>query len=159
MTFHTALLLTFLTLIHHSILSLVTISLKTFCGYGQLLSLPTTIVHPTNLVAMDPISVFFETITLLEEGSIFSRTYGTTLGWIITIFFGKTATEYERISQVVLRGTDEEALRFRGAVTSECNMTAVAVSVSTFTVSVDTQPVRRAPLSPRSRSRRSPCQA
>ena len=140
----------------------LTISLKIFCCYGQLLCLPTTIVHPTKLVAMDPLSPLdaLEIVTVIlnfktRERVVISRSYGTTLGVIIIIFFGRTATEYERISRVVLRGTDEEALRFRGAVTSECNMTAVAVSVSTYTVSVDTQPVCRAPLSPKLRSQRS----
>ena len=141
--------------------------LYTVLSYRQLLTLPTTIVHPTKLVAMDPRSLFLGILGLAtiilnfksRERVLISRTYGTTLGWFSIIYFGKTATEYERISRVVLRGTDEEALRFRGAVTSECNMTAVAVSVSTFTVSVDTQPVCRAPLSPKLRSRRSPSQA
>ena len=95
---------------------------------------------------MEPISVAVSIISFVSlfkssEKLAISRTYGRTVGWIIITFFGKTATEYERISRVVLRGTDEEAMRFRGSVTSECNMTAVAVSISTPTVSVDTQPV------------------
>lgn len=120
---------------------------------------------------MDRLSVAASTIALIQltahlftelkssENLVISRTYGRTVSLVIITFFGHTATEYERISRVVLRGTDEEALRFSGSVTSECNMTAVAVSISPFTVSVDTQPVCRAPLSPKSRSRRSLCQA
>ena len=57
-----------------------------------------------------------------------SRTYGRPLGWLIITFFGNTATEYERIERVVLGGSDEEALRFRDSVITECNMTAVTVS-------------------------------
>ena len=149
----------------------LTISLKTFCGYGQLLSLPTTIVHPTKLVAMGPFSAVADIIELTgtliyltvslkhKEIVAISRAYGRTLGWIITTFFRETATEYQRISEVVLQGTDEDALRFRGSVTSECNMTAVAVSIYTLIRSIYIQTVYRAPLSPKLRSRRSPCQA
>ena len=59
-----------------------------------------------------------------------SQSYGETAGFFISIFFGSTASEYERLQRVILWGNDDEALRFRDSVTSECNMTAVAVSVS-----------------------------
>ena len=58
-----------------------------------------------------------------------SETYGPTAGFLISICFRSTASEYERLQRVVLRGSDEETLRFRAAVTNECNMTAVAVRV------------------------------
>ena len=56
-----------------------------------------------------------------------SQLYGPTAGFLISTCFPSTASEYERIQRVVLRGSDEETLRFRAAVTNECNMTAVAV--------------------------------
>ena len=58
-----------------------------------------------------------------------SQSYGPTAGFLISILFRSTASEYERLQRVVLRGSDEETLRFRAAVTNECNMTAVAVRV------------------------------
>lgn len=63
------------------------------------------------------------------EKAAISRTYGTTLGWFIVTFSGDTAAEYERIQRVVLRGKDEETLRFRDSVMTECNMTAVAGAI------------------------------
>ena len=69
----------------------------------------------------------------LEKAAI-SQTYGPTFGLFIVTFFGDTATEYERIQRVVLRGKDEEALRFRDSVMTECNMTAVAVRNSCLTI-------------------------
>ncbi len=68
------------------------------------------------------------------EKAAISRTYGTTLGWFIVTFAGDTAAEYERIQRVVLRGKDEETLRFRDSVMTECNMTAVAVRNSRLTI-------------------------
>ena len=62
--------------------------------------------------------------------AIISQTYGGTAGFFISTFFGNTASEYERLQRVVIRGNDEEALRFRDSVTNECNMTAIAVSGS-----------------------------
>ena len=67
------------------------------------------------------------------DGNTISETYGRTAGFVISTFFGKTASEYERLQRVVLRGSDEESLRFRDSVTNECNMTAVAVSVISST--------------------------
>ena len=63
-----------------------------------------------------------------HEKVAISRTYGRPVGWLIVTFFGNTATEYERVERVILWGSDEEALRFRDSVITECNMTAVAVS-------------------------------
>ena len=63
-----------------------------------------------------------------HEKVAISRTYGRPLGWLIITFFGNTATEYESIERIVLRGSDEEAPRFRDSVIIECDMTAVAVS-------------------------------
>lgn len=80
---------------------------------------------------MDPISVFVYLLDFKSyEKAAISRTYGKPLGWLIVTFFGNAASEYERIERVVLRGSDEEALRFRDSVITECNMTAVAVSNS-----------------------------
>ena len=53
--------------------------------------------------------------------------YGPFLGFIVPIFFRKTASEYERLQRVVLLGEDHAAEVFRQSVTDECNMTAVAV--------------------------------
>ncbi len=95
---------------------------------------------------MDPLTVTslaIELVTLSAEVWLYakryekaaiSRTYGTTLGWFIVTFAGDTAAEYERIQRVVLRGKDEEALRFRDSVMTECNMTAVAVRNSRLTI-------------------------
>lgn len=58
-----------------------------------------------------------------------SQSYGPTAGFLISAFYPSTASEYERLERVVLRGSDDEALRFRASVTSECKMTAVAVGV------------------------------
>lgn len=58
-----------------------------------------------------------------------SQSYGPLVGFWISAFYPSTASEYERLERVVLRGSDEEALRFRASVISECNMTAVAVGV------------------------------
>lgn len=61
-----------------------------------------------------------------------SRSYGLIAGVLISICFPKTASEYERLQRVVLRGSDEDTLRFRDAVTNECSMTAVAVRLIFF---------------------------
>lgn len=45
------------------------------------------------------------------KSTAISQTYGRPLGWLITTLPGNTATEYERIERVVLRGSDAEALR------------------------------------------------
>lgn len=58
-----------------------------------------------------------------------SQSYGPLAGFLISTFYRSTASEYERLERVVLRGSDEEALGFQASVTSECNMTAVAVGV------------------------------
>lgn len=58
-----------------------------------------------------------------------AQSYGPTAGFLISALYPSTASEYERLERVVLRGSDDEALRFRASVTSECNMTAVAVGV------------------------------
>lgn len=63
------------------------------------------------------------------ERATLSQSYGGTAGFFISTFFGNTASEFQRLQRVVLRGSDAEALRFRDSVTNECNMTAVAVSV------------------------------
>lgn len=64
-----------------------------------------------------------------HEKRAISRTYGRPLGFFIVTFFGNTASDYERIERVVIGGSDEKALRFRDSVITECNMTAVAVSI------------------------------
>ena len=61
-----------------------------------------------------------------------SHSYGVIAGVLISICFPKTASEYERLQRVVLRGSDEDTLRFRDAVTNECSMTAVAVRLIFF---------------------------
>ena len=64
---------------------------------------------------------------LAHDRFTISQSYGPTAGFFISICFRSTASEYERLQRVVLPGSDEETLRFRDAVTNECNMTAVAV--------------------------------
>ena len=63
------------------------------------------------------------------ERATLSQSYGVPAAFFISTFFGSTASEYERLQRVILEGSDDEALRFRDSVASECNMTAVAVSV------------------------------
>ena len=65
---------------------------------------------------------------LAYERATVSQSYGGTAGFFISIFFRSTASEYERLQRVILRGSDDEALRFRDSVANECNMTAIAVS-------------------------------
>ena len=63
------------------------------------------------------------------ERATLSQSYGGTASFFISTFFRSTASEYERLQRVIIRGSDDEALRFRDSVTNECNMTAVAVGV------------------------------
>lgn len=93
------------------------------------LSVASSIANVISL-AISIIQIFTSYLFSLKshEKVAISRTYGRPLGWLIVTFFGNTATEYERIERVVLRGSDAEALRFRDSVITECNMTAVAVS-------------------------------
>ena len=56
-----------------------------------------------------------------------SHSYGLIAGILISTCFPKTASDYERLQRTVLRGSDQDTLRFRDAVNNECNMTAVAV--------------------------------
>ena len=89
----------------------------------------------------DPLSVVGSIVGILSlttqiswkfrayERATISQSYGGTTGLLMTTFFGGTASEYERLQRVILRGSDDEALRFRDSVINECNMTAIAVSV------------------------------
>ena len=56
--------------------------------------------------------------------------YGAVVGVPVSLLFGNTATQYLRIQRSVLNGKDEDAVQFRQAVTNECNMTAIAVILS-----------------------------
>ena len=84
---------------------------------------------------MDPVSVVATALSIIDyifqiqayNRNTLSQSYGPTAGFLISICFRSAASEYERLQRVVLRGSDEETLRFRAAVTNECNMTAVAV--------------------------------
>ena len=87
----------------------------------------------------DPLSIFSVVLLLSpllslfaqlkgEEFRTLSRTYGPHVALIITTVSPNTASEYDRLERVVLRGREEEALLFRDAVANECNMTAIAVS-------------------------------
>ncbi|KAL6714826.1 hypothetical protein ACLMJK_007086 [Lecanora helva] len=90
---------------------------------------------------MDPLSVFSATVTLAvsvqqaffsETGQQFralERSYGRWVAFYVSLALWNTATQYERIERVILRGRDEDALAFRQAVTDECNMTAVAGAI------------------------------
>lgn len=64
------------------------------------------------------------------------RNYGHAVGVPVALLLGNTATQYLRIQRSVLNGKDENAVEFRQAVTDECNMTAIAVRVSTLTFSI-----------------------
>ena len=88
----------------------------------------------------NPLSISNSIFTLLSvartaiklrahERNTISQSYGPTAGFLISNIYPSTASDYERLERVVLRGSDDEALRFRASVTSECNMTAVAVGV------------------------------
>lgn len=60
--------------------------------------------------------------------ALLQRSYGYFVALLISTLSPSTATQYERIENLILGGEDENALAFRQAVTDECNMTAVAVS-------------------------------
>ena len=86
---------------------------------------------------MDPLSVTASVVVVLRVSSQLYRnefqtlykTYGIHIAVPVVVVFGNAASEYARIEEVVLRGDDREALLFRDSVATECNMTAVAVSV------------------------------
>lgn len=78
----------------------------------------------SSIVSLVQISLEFRAY----ERATISQSYGGTAGFFISTFFGSTASEFERLQRVILRGNDDEALRFRDSVTNECNMTAIAVS-------------------------------
>ena len=67
------------------------------------------------------------------EFSTPERTYGFHVAFFISVNYKGSASEYARIEKVVLQGDDDEALLFRASVATECNMTAVAVSLSILT--------------------------
>lgn len=85
---------------------------------------------------MDPISIFSALAIVApllirlrgKELNTLSQTYGIHVALFIIILYPNTASEYDRLERVVLRGSEDEALLFRNAVANECNMTAIAVS-------------------------------
>ena len=56
--------------------------------------------------------------------------YGRLVVFVVTKFLTDTAIRYDRVERDVLNGSAEDALAFKQAITDECNMTAITVSVS-----------------------------
>ena len=73
------------------------------------------------------VSVYGE--QFLHAVGVLQDNYGPRAGVALYFLFRSTATQYLRVQRSVLNGKDEDAVQFRQAVTNECNMTAIAVSV------------------------------
>lgn len=63
-----------------------------------------------------------------QQLELIARNYGPFLSTTVATHLPETARQYESIHYDILRGSKEEAMSFRQAVTDECSMTAVAVS-------------------------------
>lgn len=63
-----------------------------------------------------------------QQYKLIARNYGPFLAFVVARYLPETARQYESIHYDILRGSKEEAMSFRQAVTDECSMTAVAVS-------------------------------
>ncbi len=97
------------------------------------------------LDGMDPLSVTVYTIALFaatsriyratrllasqQQHELLARNYGAFYASVVAWLSPETARQYESIDYYILRGSKEEAMSFRQAITNECNMTAVAVSL------------------------------
>jgi hypothetical protein len=55
-------------------------------------------------------------------------TYGFVIGATASLLSQSALAEHISVGMAVLKGGDAEAIAFKNAVTSECNMTAIAVS-------------------------------
>ena len=63
-----------------------------------------------------------------QQYFLLARVHGKILAGFVTLAMPQTAKQYWRIHHSILRGSKEEAMVFRQAITDECSMTAVAVS-------------------------------
>lgn len=68
-----------------------------------------------------------------QQHELLARNYGAFSASLVTWLSPQTAQHYESIHHHILRGSKEEAVGFREAITNECNMTAVAVSITSQT--------------------------
>ena len=100
----------------------------------------------------------------LQQHQLLARNYGAFIASVVAWLSPETPRQYERIHNSILRGSKEEAMSFRQAITDECNMTAVAVSLAHI---VSFHPLKcmeyafdkgiRVQLSPKWQSRHSVC--
>lgn len=65
-----------------------------------------------------------------QQHKLLARNYGAFYASVVAWLSPETARQYESIHYYILRGSKEEAMSFRQAITNECNMTAVAVSLA-----------------------------
>ena len=86
----------------------------------------------SSLGAAASIIIIANNVLFKKEFKALSKTYGRRIALIISLLYSNHASEYARVEEVVLQGDDQEALLFRSSVATECNMTAVAVSVLIF---------------------------
>lgn len=66
----------------------------------------------------------------VRQWVLLAKRYGMSIAFLVTFLSNDTAIRYERVERDVLNGSAEDALAFKQAITDECNMTAIAVSVS-----------------------------
>ena len=65
-----------------------------------------------------------------QQHELLARNYGAFYASVVAWLSPETARQYELVHYYILRGSKEEAMSFRQAITNECNMTAVAVSLA-----------------------------
>ena len=65
-----------------------------------------------------------------QQHELLARKYGAFSASVVAWLSPETAGQYESIHYYILRGSKEEAMSFRQAITNECNMTAVAVRLA-----------------------------
>ena len=90
-------------------------------------------------VTTDCIALIYTSSTIYRAGrrlatrqqqELLRRHYGAFCASLIASLSPETAAQYESIHRHILQGRKEEAMSFRQAITDECNMTAVAVSLA-----------------------------
>lgn len=82
-----------------------------------------------SVIAIVQLSIQIFTISVRYQQRLLIRNYGLPVGLPVSLLLRDTATQYERIEKDILHGRDADALAFKQAITDECNMTAVAVSL------------------------------
>lgn len=65
-----------------------------------------------------------------QQLQLLARNHGPLVAYIVAWLSPRTAQQYESIHLHILRGSNQEAMNFRQAITNECNMTAIAVSLA-----------------------------